>query len=124
MDELDVHVKYWTRNFSQWQVSQREDYGRSSQNFELDGVKMEREEYITEIELLRGNLRKWLVTIDDVEMMTHILSNLTEAYKNIVKSLEEKSEFNIYMLTIKIFQDKLSAKYDNMNVRSNQTEGK
>ena len=66
------------------------------------------EEWITVIELLRGTLRKLGVINDNVEIMTHILSNLPELYKNIVENLEDKLDDDIYMLTIKIFQAKLS----------------
>ena len=45
---------------------------------ELDDVTRDQEDCITELELLRGNLRKLGVIIDDVKMITHILSNLTE----------------------------------------------
>ena len=56
--------------------------------------------------------------------MTHILSNLPEEYENIFENLEKELDYYIDMLTIKIIWDKLSAKYDSMNVESNQTEGK
>ena len=54
----------------------------------------------------------------------HVLSNLPEEYENIVENLEEKLDDNIDMLTIQIIWDTLSAKYDIMSARSNQTEGK
>ena len=44
----------------------------------LDVVTRDPKDWITVIELLRGNLRKLGVIIDDVEMMTHTLSNLPE----------------------------------------------
>ena len=53
-------------------------------------------------------------------MMTHILSNLTELYKNIVGNIEDKLDYDIDMLTIKIFRGKLSAKYDRINSIPNQ----
>ena len=65
-----------------------------------------------------------VVIIDNVEMMTHILSNLTEGYYNIVKNMEDELYEDIDMLTIEIIWDKLSAKYDIMNALSNQTKGK
>ena len=64
------------------------------------------------------------VIIDDVEVMAQILSNLPEEYKDIVENLEDRLNDNIDMLTIKIFWDNLSANYNRMNARSNQTEGK
>ena len=45
---------------------------------ELYDVTRDPEDWITELELLRGDLRKLVVIIDDMEMMTHILSNLPE----------------------------------------------
>ena len=74
----------------------------------LDDVTRDPEDWITVIELLRGTLRKLGVINDNVEIMTHILSNLPELYKNILENLEDKLDDDIYMLTIKIFQAKLS----------------
>ena len=62
--------------------------------------------------------------IDDVEMMTHILSNLPEEYNNIVENLEYELDDEIGMLNLEIIWDKVSAKYDRMNVWSNKNEGK
>ena len=45
---------------------------------ELDDVTGDPEEWITELETLKGYLIKLGVPIDDVEKSTHILSNLTE----------------------------------------------
>ena len=52
--------------------------------------------------------------------MTHILFSLPEEYNNSVENLEDKLDYFIDMLTIKIIQDKLSAKYNRMNARSNK----
>ena len=52
-------------------------------------------------------------------MMTHILSNLTEEYGNLVKNLEYELYDDIDILTIKRIQDKLSSKCDKMNAQSN-----
>ena len=57
------------------------------------------------------------IIIDDVEMMTHILSNLTEEYNNTIENIEDELDDNIDMLTIKIIRDKLSSKYDIVNVQ-------
>ena len=62
------------------------------------------------------------VIIDYVEMMIHILSNISEEYENIVENLEDELDKDIDMLTIEIIQDVLSAKYDKMNARSNKNE--
>ena len=59
------------------------------------------------------------IIIDDVEMMTQILSNLPEEYDRIVENFEGKLNNEIGMLTIEIFWDKLSDKYNRMNVRFN-----
>ena len=45
---------------------------------DLDDIKRDPEDWITKLELSRCDLRKLGVIIDDVEMMTHILSKLTE----------------------------------------------
>ena len=55
----------------------------------LDDVTRDPKEWITEIELFRVDLQNLDVHIDDSEMMTHILSNLPEAYYNIVEILED-----------------------------------
>ena len=91
---------------------------------ELDDVTREPEDWINKLELLRGNLRKLGVMIDDVEVMTHILSNIPEDYENIFQNLEYKLDYGIDMLTIERIWDKLSDKYDRMNVPSNQNKGK
>ena len=56
---------------------------------------------------MRGDLRKLVVIIDDVEMMTHVLSNLTEEYENIVENLEDKLDDKIDPLNIQRICDKL-----------------
>ena len=57
---------------------------------ELGDVTMDPEDWIKEIELLRGDLQRLGVIIDDVEMMIHILTNKPEEYKSIVEKLEKK----------------------------------
>ena len=47
---------------------------------ELDEVTRYPEDWINELESLRGNLRQLGILINGVEMMTHIMSNLTEEY--------------------------------------------
>ena len=69
---------------------------------------------------MRGDWQKLGVIIDDLKTMIHVLSNLPEKYEKIVEILEEKSDDGIDMLTIKTIWDKLSAKYDRMNAKSNQ----
>ena len=51
-------------------------------------------------------------------MMTHILSNLTKLYKNIIENIEDKLDDDGNPLTTKMIHDKLSSKYDQMNVQS------
>ena len=87
---------------------------------ELYGVTRDPEYWTTELELFRANLRKLGVIVDDAEMMTHIISNLPEEYENIVENLEDELDDDIAMLNIKIIWDKLSAKYNRMNTRSNK----
>ena len=87
---------------------------------ELDDVTRDQEDCITELELLRGNLRKLGVIIDDVEIMTHILSILPEEYENIVENFEEKLDDRICSLTIDRIWGKLSAKYSGIIARSNK----
>ena len=54
---------------------------------ELDHVTKHPEDWIVELELLRGVLQKMGVIIYDVKVLSHILSNLPEEYENIVKTL-------------------------------------
>ena len=74
--------------------------------------------------MLRGDLLKLEVIIDDVEIMNHIVSNQPEEYKNTAEVLEDELDDDIDMLTIEKNWEILSAKYDRMNERSNQNEGK
>ena len=70
---------------------------------------------ITELELLRGDLRKFNVQIDDSETMTHVLLKLPEEYQTIVEILEKKIDDEENPLTIERIRDKLLVKYDLMN---------
>ena len=74
---------------------------------------------INQLELLRGELQKLLVIIDNVKMMNHIISNLPRQYENIVKNLEYKLDDKIDMLMIKIIWEKKTAKSDKIDARSN-----
>ena len=44
----------------------------------LDGVTRDPEDCITKLEFFRGGLWKLGVIIDNVEIMTHLISNLNE----------------------------------------------
>ena len=59
---------------------------------------------------MRGDLRKLGFIIDDVEMMTHIISNLPEGYENIVENLEEELYDDVGPLTIEMITYKFSVK--------------
>ena len=95
-----------------------------STKIELDDVTRDTEEWITVLELLRGNLRKLGDIIDYVENLDHIPSNLPKEYNNIIKKLEYELYYDIDMLAIKRIWDKLSSNYDIMNEISNQNEPK
>ena len=56
----------------------------------LDDVKRDLEDWIADLELLRVDLQKLGIIVDDVEIMTHIMSNLPEEYDNIVENLKEE----------------------------------
>ena len=86
---------------------------------ELYDVTRDAEDWISELELLRGDLRKLGVIIDDAKMMTRILSNLPEEYKNIIENPKDELEEDIDTLTIERIQDKISAKYNRINELSN-----
>ena len=49
-------------------------------------------------------------------MTTHILSNLPEAYDKSIEHIGDELGYYKYSLTIKIIHDKISLKYDQMNV--------
>ena len=85
---------------------------------DLDDVTRDPEDWITKLELLRGSLKKMVVIVYCVEMMTHIMSNLPEEYKKIVENLEDEVDDNIYPLTIERICDKLLSKYDQKNEQS------
>ena len=84
---------------------------------DLDDISGDPEEWITELELLRVNLPSLGVVIDDVKIMTHIVTNLPEENQNILENIEEYLYDNIDTLTIKRICGKLSPKYDQMDVR-------
>ena len=81
-------------------------------------VNKKSQEWITELELLRGDLPKLNVSIDDSEMTTHILSNLPEEYKAIVEVLEDELYEKYHPLTFESICDKILVKFDQMNERS------
>ena len=87
---------------------------------ELYDVTRDPEDQITELELLRGDLRKLGVIIDDVKIMNHIMSTLPEEYEETVEKIEGKLDDDIVILNIERIWDKLSDKYDKMNALSNQ----
>ena len=86
----------------------------------LYDVTKDQEYWITNIELLRGDLKKLGVNIDDVEVMNHIMSNLSKQHKRIIEIIKDKLDNHIDMLIIEITQSKLSSKYHRINARSNQ----
>ena len=60
--------------------------------------------WITDLESLRSDL--WILgfKIDGVKIMTQLLSNLPEEYKNIIENLEYKLDNDINLLAIKIIR--------------------
>ena len=86
--------------------------------WELDDITRNPKEFITNLRVLRGDLRKLDVQIDDSEVMTHILSNLPEEYQNIVETIEYKLDYEENPLAIDRIHDKLSVKYYRMNEQS------
>ena len=80
---------------------------KKSAKYKLYDVTRGPEDWTAELELLRGYLLKFGVIIDDVEIMTHILSNLPEEYNKMVENLEDELDDKIDMFAIKIFRDKI-----------------
>ena len=78
------------------------------------------EKFITELQLLRRNLQKLGVDIDDVEMMIHIISNPPKEFEKIIEILADKLYDNIDLSKIEIIWDKLSANYNIMSIKFNQ----
>ena len=62
------------------------------------------------IEIIGGYLQKLSVHIYNMGIMTQILSNFPEAYKNIVEYLEDEPDENVDPLNIERVCDKLSEK--------------
>ena len=82
------------------------------------GITRDPEDWITEIKLLRGNLQILIVIIDNLEVMTHILSNLPEKYENIIENIDDGLDDGIDTLTIERIRDNSLAKYDQMTAQS------
>ena len=72
-------------------------------------------EWIAELGLLREDLQNLDVHIDNSEITTHIISNLTEEYQNIVEIIYGDLDDEDNQLTIEMIRDKLSVNYDQMN---------
>ena len=83
--------------------------------FKLYDITRNPEEWVTELDLLRGDLQKLYVHIDNSEIMTHILSNLPEEYQTAVEILEEKLYYKDDSLTIEKIREKNSVGFDSMN---------
>ena len=56
------------------------------------------------------------VIVDDVGMMTHILSNLPEEYNKIIENIEDGLDYDIDPLAIKRICDKISERFYQMTV--------
>ena len=65
----------------------QENNGQEIDKCKIDYVTRKQNEWITKIELLRGDLQKLDIQIDNPEIMSHILSNLPEEYQTIVEIL-------------------------------------
>ena len=63
---------------------------------------MDPEDWIDELELLRVKLQYLGYIIDNVEMMSHIMSKLPGKYENIAENLDNESDNKIDMVTIEI----------------------
>ena len=83
----------------------------------IDNITREPKECITQLELLRRYLQKMNVHINNTEIMAHILSNLPEAYNNMLGNLDENLDDNKDPLNIKRICDKILKKYDQINVQ-------
>ena len=59
-----------------------------------------------------------IVIIDNLEVMTHILSNLPEKYENIIENIDDGLDDGIDTLTIDRIRDNSLAKYDQMTAQS------
>ena len=90
----------------------------------LDDVTRDPEDWITELESLRGKIRELRVIIDDTEIITHIMPNLPEEYENSNENLKDKLNDEIDMLTIKRIWDKIADKYNKTNAKYNKNKGK
>ena len=118
-----INLHAWERLNKKFQPITGASKTKLSKKFEkneLDGVTRDPEDCITDLEWLIWDLQKLGVIVDDVEMMTHILSSLPEEYEIVVENLEEKLDDDIDTLTIEIIWITISTKYDIMNAHSNQ----
>ena len=78
--------------------------------YELDGIKINPEKWITKLELLKGDIQKLYVHIDNLEMMTNILLNLPEENQITVEILEDRLDDKDNPLTIERIRNKVLLK--------------
>ena len=78
--------------------------------YELDGIKINPEKWITKLELLKGDIQKLYVHIDNLEMMTNILLNLPEENQITVEILEDRLDDKENPLTIERIRNKVLLK--------------
>ena len=70
--------------------------------------------WVSELEVIRSQLKKMNVSIEDDYFMIHILNNLPGDYENLVDALEVKIDAKSEPLTLEALREKLSAKYEKL----------
>ena len=80
----------YQETFIQPQGLPRQDKLKKSARCKLDNATRDPRNRINDIKLIMGDLKKLNIHIYYTHMMTHMLSNLTEAYNNMIKIYKTK----------------------------------
>ena len=75
--------------------------------WKLDGVTRDSKDWNNKLKLLRLDLRKSNVHIDNTQMMTHILSKSPEVYNTTVENLDGKLDGDVDTTTIERICDNI-----------------
>ena len=83
----------------------------------LDDLDKDPDDWISELEVTRARLKKMSYVIEEKSLLIHVMNNLPEEYVNTVEILENRIDSEDDPLSIDELREKLSAKYDKLQVR-------
>lgn len=90
----------------------------------LSDAEKDPEEWITELELLRQRLKSLKVTVEDEDLVIHILNNLPKEYDSLVEAIEEDLNKGAdEEVTVKRVRERVRARFRRMQLRQKESDG-